>query len=82
MCRKPAACVTPKRDREMYILNKRDLNHMKKLLQEANNMILYYANMPENRTGELGAMSVDLLQEVQEMAHDFHTMIDDVEYLE
>ena len=82
MCRKPAACVTPKRDRNGYILNKRDLNHLKKLIQEANDILVYYANMPENRTAELGAMSTELLQEVQNLAHDFHTMIDDVEYLD
>ena len=81
MERKPAKCKVPKRDRDIYILNKRDLNNLKNILQEACDIVTYYANMPENRTGELGALSTELLEQVQDLAHDFKVLIEDVEYL-
>jgi len=49
----PTGCRTPKRDRDMYMLTAKDARFM---LENANriwDMLVYYCNMPENRTGEI-----------------------------
>lgn len=53
--KKPTKCVTPKRDREAYTLNAKDIRNLTALIKEANDILAYYVNMPENRTGELEA---------------------------
>lgn len=51
--KKPAACITPKKDAEDYCLTGRDLDHLLHLVKEANAILSYYINMPENLSGEL-----------------------------
>ena len=67
--KKPAKCKTPARDAMAYKLTAADINNLTKLVREANAILAYYVNMPENRTGELYAADgarFDLLCEVVE----------------
>lgn len=67
--KKPAKCKTPARDAMAYKLTAADINNLTKLVKEANAILAYYVNMPENRTGELYASDgarFDLLCEVVE----------------
>lgn len=79
--KKPAKCVTPKRDRETYNLNARDLRNLKALVQEANDILSYYINMPENRTGELESTRGNELDELQEMITELQVTIDEVNFV-
>jgi len=65
--KKPAKCTTPKRGREMYSLTARDLHNLAKLVKEANDILAYYINMPENQTGELMTSRTD---ELEDLCHD------------
>lgn len=53
--KKPAKCITPKKDGESYKLTATDIRNLTSLVKEANNILSYYINMPENKTGELEA---------------------------
>lgn len=55
MLKKPTKCKTPARDVMFYKLTAADVNNLTNLVKEANAMLAYYVNMPENKTGELYA---------------------------
>lgn len=78
---KPKRCVTPKRDRETYNLNARDIRNLKKLVDEARAILDYYINMPENLTGELQSTRDDDLEALQEAIAELHCTIDDVRFV-
>lgn len=81
MMKKPAKCVTPKRDRDAYNLTARDLRNLISLVKEANNILAYYTNMPENQTGELATKRADELAELAEQAEDLNTTISYITWL-
>lgn len=53
MVKKPAECVTPKRDRDEYVLTSKDIGKLKKHVKAAIDILEYYELMPENHTGVL-----------------------------
>ena len=55
----PKGCKTPKRDCEEYRLSASDLNTMTKAAKSIWDMLVYYCNMPENRTGEIVVVNND-----------------------
>ena len=79
--KKPAKCTTPKRDRDEYRLTARDMKHLKALVAEANDILAYYVNMPENRTGELATTRTDDLEELVDMVRDLAATVDNVTWL-
>ncbi len=81
MMEKPTKCTTPKRYREEYNLNARDMRNLIKLVNEANLILAYYINMPENRTGELATTRVDELETLSEMIEGLKDTIDEVKWL-
>lgn len=81
MMKKPAKCITPKRDREEYNLTARDMHNLINLVKEANDILAYYINMPENKTGELATTRTDDLQTLYEQIEDLKTTIDWVTWL-
>lgn len=76
--KKPAKCITPKRDREQYSLNARDLRNLLALVKEANGILSYYINMPENTTGDLVTKRVDELEELNEQIEDLQNTINEI----
>jgi len=78
--KKPAKCVTPKCDREEYTLNARDLRNLLALVKEANDILSYYINMPENLTGELAITRADEFEALSEAVNDLKVTIDDVNW--
>lgn len=81
MMKKPAKCITPKTDRHEYKLTARDLNNLIKLVKEANDILSYYSNMPENKTGELETAQCDKLQELVDQVEDLATTLNYVTWL-
>ena len=74
--KKPSKCITPKRDRDAYKLTASDLRKLNALLKEANDMLSYYINMPENRTGDLECTHCDGYESLCETTEDlWHTLI-------
>lgn len=73
--KKPTKCITPKRDREQYNLTARDMRNLINLVKEANSILAYYVNMPENTTGELATKRVDDLTDLAEQVEDLQTTI-------
>lgn len=78
--KKPTKCTTPKRDRETYSLTARDLKNLLNLVNEAHDILAYYVNMPENKTGVLDTARVDELQQLADAIDDLKTTIYDVEW--
>lgn len=76
--KKPAKCTTPKRDREMYSLTARDLKNLLGLVKEANDILEYYINMPENETGELMTSRTDELEALCNAVDDLKITLDEV----
>lgn len=81
MMKKPAKCITPKRDREEYNLTSRDMRNLINLVKEANAILAYYINMPENKTGELATTRTDELKVLSEQIEDLKNTIDYVTWL-
>ena len=79
--KKPAKCVTPKRDRDIYRLTARDIRHLTALVKEANDILSYYINMPENQTGDLATTRVDELSQLSEMVEDLQFTVDSVSWI-
>lgn len=50
---KPKYCKTPARDSESYVLTATDIKNMTNLAGQIRDMLYYYSNMPENKTGEI-----------------------------
>lgn len=78
--KKPAKCITPKRDREQYSLNARDLRNLLALVKEANDILSYYINMPENRTGELVTKRLDDIDALSELIEDLKNTVDEIRW--
>ena len=78
--KKPAKCVTPKRDRYEYTLNARDMKNLFSLVDEANSILSYYVNMPENKTGELAATRCDDLEKLAAAIDELKDTIDNVNW--
>ena len=78
MLKKPAKCTTPKRDRESYRLTASDMRNLNKLIGEANEILSYYINMPENLTGELSTLQFDGLTKLCEAVEDLKTTLDEI----
>lgn len=78
--KKPTKCTTPKRDRYEYSLTSRDLKNLLSLVNEANEILSYYVNMPENKTGELGTTRCDELEKLSEAIDELKDTIDNVNW--
>lgn len=80
--KKPAKCKTPTRDREAYKLTASDIRNITKLVNEANDILAYYINMPENKTGELYADYGDRFVALCEAVEDLKVTLDDINLAE
>lgn len=78
MIKKPAKCKTPARDRMEYKLTAADINNLTKLVNDANAILAYYVNMPENKTGELFATYGDKFDRLCEAIDDLQTTVNDI----
>lgn len=83
MRRKPAGCKTPNRDAYSYTLTASDIKYMKTTLTKIDDMLMYYVNMPENRTGDLTVLgrNFDKLRELADMLDGIKVSIDNVAYI-
>lgn len=80
--KKPRACRTPSRDREEYTLTASDLKAMTQAAETIWDMICYYSNMPENRTGELAikGQNAERYERLSELLDDIKNEIDWVKW--
>ena len=78
--KKPVKCITPKRAREQYSLNARDLRNLLALVKEANDILSYYINMPENTTGELVTKRLDDIDKLSEQIEDLKNTVDEIRW--
>ena len=76
--KKPIQCKTPTRNQQAYELTATDLRNITKLVNEANNILAYYINMPENKTGELFADADSRFDALCEAIEDLKTTVEDV----
>lgn len=78
MIKKPIQCKTPSRNQQAYKLTATDLRNITKLVNEANSILSYYINMPENKTGELIADDCSRYDTLWEAVEDLKTTLGDV----
>jgi hypothetical protein len=76
--KKPIQCKTPTRNQQAYKLTATDIRNITKLVNEANSILAYYINMPENKTGELFADNGSRLDTLYEAVEDLKTSLDDI----
>lgn len=76
--KKPIQCKTPTRNQQAYKLTAADIRNLTKLAKEANDILAYYINMPENKTGELVADYGNNFDALCEAVNDLHTTLYDV----
>lgn len=76
--KKPIQCNTPSRNQMAYKLTATDIRNLTKLINEANNILAYYINMPENKTGELFASDGSRFDTLCEAIEDLQTTIGDI----
>lgn len=62
--KKPAKCRRPKQEAERYCLDDEDMDNLIKLMEEANGILDYYHEMPENLTGILATPLLDKHEEL------------------
>lgn len=80
--KKPIQCKTPTRNQQAYKLTATDLRSLTKLINEANSILAYYINMPENKTGELYADDGSRFDTLYEAVEDLKTSLDDINLAE
>lgn len=76
--KKPIQCKTPARNQMAYKLTTTDIRNITKLVNEANNILAYYINMPENKTGELFADDGSRFDSLCEAVEDLRTTLGDI----
>ena len=76
--KKPIQCKTPSRNQMAYKLTATDIRNLTKLINEANSILAYYINMPENKTGELFAEYSSSFDALCDAAEDLKTTIYDI----
>lgn len=76
--KKPIQCKTPSRNQQAYKLTATDIRNLTKLVNEANNILAYYINMPENKTGELVAADGSKFDALYEAVNDLQTTLGDI----
>lgn len=76
--KKPIQCKTPSRNQQAYKLTAADVNNLTKLVNEANAILAYYVNMPENKTGELYASYGARFDQLCEAIEDLQTTVNDI----
>ena len=76
--KKPIQCKIPTRNQQAYKLTATDIRNLTKLVNEANSILAYYINMPENKTGELFADDGSRFDALCETIEDLKTTIEDV----
>lgn len=74
----PRGCKTPSRDRDEYTLTKKDAQFMQASALKIWQMLSYYCNMPENRTGEVqsGPAASEII--MNELLPTLNSIIDDL----
>lgn len=73
--KKPIQCKTPTRNQQAYKLTATDIRNLTKLVKEANDILAYYINMPENKTGELVADYSEKFDVLCESVNDLRTTL-------
>lgn len=76
--KKPIQCKTPSRNQQAYKLTATDIRNLTKLIKEADSILAYYINMPENKTGELVADDSEKFDALCEAVNDLQTTLNDV----
>lgn len=76
--KKPIQCKTPARNQMAYRLTATDLRSITKLVKEADSILAYYINMPENKSGELYAEDGSRFDELYQAVEDLMTTINDI----
>ena len=76
--KKPIQCKTPTRNQQAYKLTATDIRNLTKLVNEANSILAYYINMPENKTGELFADDGSRFDTLCEAIEDLKNTLGDV----
>lgn len=76
--KKPIQCKTPSRNQMAYKLTASDIRNITKLVNEANSILAYYINMPENKTGELFADDGSRFDTLCQAVEDLKTTLDDI----
>lgn len=76
--KKPTKCTTPKKDRTEYTLTAKDIRTLTALVKEANDILSYYMNMPENKTGCLEAYDGEKMDTLYEAVEDLKLTLDDI----
>ena len=80
--KKPIQCKTPARNQQAYKLTATDIRNITKLVKEANDILAWYINMPENKTGELFADDGDRFDALCEAVEDLKITLDDINLAE
>ena len=79
----PHGCYPPKMDAESYRLMLTDLRFMRAQMENVWNMLCYYSNMRQNKSGELVYPSGERIkgeyEKLCELAQDILTALEDVE---
>lgn len=76
--KKPIQCKTPSRNQQAYKLTATDIRNITKLINEANSILSYYINMPENKTGELFADDGSRFDALYKAVEDLKVSLDDI----
>jgi hypothetical protein len=76
--KKPIQCKTPSRNQMAYKLTATDIRNVTKLINEANSILSYYINMPENKTGELYAEDGSRFDALYEAVEGLKNTIDEI----
>ena len=76
--KKPIQCKTPSRNQQAYKLTATDISNLTKLVKEANDILAYYINMPENKTGELVADYSDKFDALYEAVEELKITLGDI----
>lgn len=69
--KKPDKCRIPDQEAESYCLDDEDMDNLIKLMEEANGILTYYHEMPQNLTGILATALLDKHEQLLGLVNTF-----------
>lgn len=79
--KKPDKCRVPDHEAETYCLDEEDMNNLIALMEEANGILDFYHNMPQNLTGILATALIEQHEALIGLVESFRDDLYRVEFI-
>lgn len=79
--RKPDKCRVPAREAERYCLDEGDMDNLVELMEEANGILDFYHDIPQNLMGILATAQIARFERLMSLVDEFRDKLFRVEFI-